>query len=243
LKYNDEDNNLKPPMIQLPDLYMNDDIKRLDSNYVTYEILLPLLSRNINTTQLVKSFFQSLDNKIVQDAKQYNTLWNLNPNIKYKMLIKNIEGDNVDNIYDNGIIKLKFIKSKGFNTRVYDCNKNIIKEKYYTQTLTGNCYIKSIIELVAIWIKDEVFGLYIRPHQLKVTDSGKLPVFSLKDYSFIDDTESDKDEQLLYDTEANKTPTLEVPDINILNQQISVNDNDSNTSTSDDSDLDLIDEL
>lgn len=205
IKYNDQKLGAVPAIIQIPDLFMIDDIKTLNSKYITHEILLPLVGKTTNSTKQVKNFFNALDKKIINDSECNIDIWPFDhENMKYKMLIQKLENKdklNDNSIYDNGIIKFKLIKSKEFKTNVFTSDKNKIKTKYYEDIISGGCYIKSIIEIVAIWIKDNIFGIYIRPHQFRVSD-GNPPVFTLKNYSFIDDSgESDDQNDYLCDTE------------------------------------------
>lgn len=240
IKYNDEKLGPVPAMIQIPELFMIDDIKDLQSKYTTHEILLTIVAKTFHTTTMVKNFFKSLDKKIVDDATNYLNIWPFTGNeIKYKMIVRTVD-NYMNRIYDNGIIKLKFIRSKGFKTTVYTTNKECIKKMHYKDILSGGCYVKSIVELVAIWIKGCVFGLYLKPHQFRIARGG-IPIFSLKDYSFIDDSESGEE---AYDTEINKTeennyfkPYTE-SDIIIANQNYQnnneINENKNYSTTSSD---------
>lgn len=242
-------NNKKIPLlIEIDDLYMMDDIISTGENH---EIILPLIGRSSNVTTKVKTFFETLDNKVINDAKQYKVIWNLNDNIKYKKIVKDVELDdnkqqndifvkNSDDqnytnfMYNNGLIKFKLVQSDNFNTIIFDKNKNIINKKDYVNSITGGNYIKSIVEIVAIWAKEDIFGLYIRPHQFKIT-SGSPPIFTLKEYSFNDDNDNDNNEQtnnnLISDTEiCIQQKPLKDTELNLLqdnNMSYSMSDNDS----------------
>jgi len=200
LKYN-HNSHKTPLLIQLPDLYMIDDIKELNINSnVTHEILLPIIGKTDETTNQVKNFIESLDNKVINDVQNHINIWPFKTNeIKYKLTTKHVN-NTTNKIYSNGILKFKLLKSKSFKTNIYKSNKEIINDNMYKKIITGNNYIKSIIEIAAIWIKNDTVGLYIRPHQFRISEGGE-PIHVLNKYSFIEDTEMDINN--VYDTEIN----------------------------------------
>lgn len=217
-----KDNN--PLLIETPALFCVDKIENNKTKYTTHELLVTLSGKNIQDTNKTKTFFQKLDEKLIQIGKQNIKNWNLNDqNIMYKSLIKNIDDDN--NHYKNGIIKVKFIKTKTFSTLMFDNNKQIINIEKYNEILTGNNFVKMILELVCVWLKDNVYGIYIRLHQIKILN-GNIPLI-LNEYSFDEnsDSDSDNDEKYFYDTER---PSIEYSEIkqnidSIINKNIEYN--------------------
>lgn len=205
IQYIDKNGYRNPFFVQIDDLYMTDDVQEIkDMRGITHEILLSLISRNTQKTEEIKDFFEALDNKFMEDAKKND--WGVKDTDKYKTYIKNIDTDGYEEkeeiknyIYNNGLIKLKLIKSKKMRTIVFDKKKNIINEEHYMNVLKGGNYIKSIIEIVSIWKKDDVFGVYIRPHQMRIS-KGSPPIFVLKKYSFEDSSDT-IDDNLISDTE------------------------------------------
>lgn len=205
IKYNDEKHGKLPLLIQLPDIYMIDDIIEPDLRYVTHELVLPLICRTTDETRKLKKFFDQLDNKIVQDIKKNNDNWkNIfdfnNIKYKYKSFIRSAEGIN-NSIYDNGIIKLKFLKLKGFQTMVFNKNKQLINPSNYGNTFIDGCYVGSIVEIVSIWINKDIIGLDIRPHQIRVS-SGPAPMFILNNNSF--DNSDTSSEEFYFDATLDK---------------------------------------
>ena len=73
---------------------------------------------------------------------------------------------------------------------MFNKNKETIPKSSYCDILTEGCYVKIIIELASLWKnKNNVFGLYLRPHQAKV-EYGLPPINTLNSYAF-NDTEMD----------------------------------------------------
>jgi len=194
IQYNNN-SNITPLMIQLPNIYCVDGIENINDKYVTHELILPLICKTKNMTKNLKQFLTDLDDNVIKSSRNNKDEWGLSENSKYKILIKDIENTN-EKIYTNGILKLKFIKSKYLTTRVFNQNREIVPEQKYIETFSKKCYIGSIIEIVSLWKKDDVFGIYIRPHQIKILE-GPPPVIELEKYSFIDDS----DDECPYDTE------------------------------------------
>jgi hypothetical protein len=203
-----DNNGRYPLLIQIDNLYMIDDIQKVSNKKcITHEVILPLVGKNAKSSEKVKNFFESIDKKIICDAKNYVNIWPFDTkNIKYKALIRYVDGVN-NRMYDNGVIKLKFIRSKNFKTRIYNKKKTPVEESQYTEIFNGSCYVKSIVEIVSVWIKNGIFGLYVRPHQLKVS-VGFPPIFTPKYYSFDDGTESN-DDDFIYDTEVTSQSSTE----------------------------------
>jgi hypothetical protein len=209
-------NNKKIPfLVEIDDLYMMDDIITVKNNDIQYyELILPLAGRTSTSTNQIKHFFEMLDNKIIEDAKQHKVLWKLDNGIKYKKIIKGIEFDNSNNIfvknniqdnfvYGNNLVKFKLVDTPNFHTTIFDKNRDIVNVNDYNNKVTGGQYIRSIIEVVAIWAKEDVFGLYIRPHQFKIS-TGSPPVINLQTYSFSDNNDNENyadNHNLISDTE------------------------------------------
>lgn len=193
--------NRVPLLVQLDDMYMFDDIQEIsddnsktkNKHLISHEIILPLVSKTISSTKSIKKFFMELDKKMINDAKQHIDIWEFpKEQIKYKALIRYIE-DSDNDIYDNGVVKFKILNSKKFTTKIYNKNKELIRPEYYKEYMSGGNYIKSVVEIVSVWIKNDIFGLYIRPHQLRVS-SGPMPIITPDEYCFddkTDDSESD----------------------------------------------------
>ena len=193
ISYNDE-----PVLLETSELYCVDAIKKCNTKYSSHELLISLTGKNDINTDICKTFFELLDKKIISTGKENIESWPFDTkNIAYKSLVRFMDDDN--KYYKNGTIKLKFIKSKNFSTLVFDENKNIVDPIEYEKKLDGNIFVKLIIELVSIWIRDGVFGLYVKLHQLKISNSNNCPsVYLFNSNSSDSEIENNLD---IYDTE------------------------------------------
>ena len=98
--------------------------------------------------------FEELDQNMIKLGKENKNVWfNTNNN---KILYKSI-------FEDDDSIKFKIINSKEFNTFIYDEKGDLIKDLN-----EDNFCADIVIEPVAIWIKDNKYGVYIRLHQIRV---------------------------------------------------------------------------
>lgn len=208
--YNDPTLGKVPLLFQIPELLMTNPINFINMKCITHELILLFKTKNEKANK-VKNFFTNLDNKFIQDGKVNYNKWRFSKDIRYKFLVRDYES----NDYKDGIIKLKFVKNKTFQTRVYNKNRDIVNQKNYDNVFRDICYVKSIVELVSLWIKDGYYGAYIRPHQVKVLDE-PIKKIKLEKYSFVDDSESE--DEICCDTE--------VPNFNeqVLEQKKSLED-------------------
>lgn len=231
--------NKDPVLFETPELYCVDKINKNRTKYSTHELLVTLFSKNRNDTEMCKDFFELLDNKLINIGKNNINNWPFNSkNVTYKSIIRFYDMNQTNNIltqeeiknneyYKNGIIKVKFIKSKKFNTLVFGKNKNIIKPDDYENILSGNMYIKMILELVSVWIRDDVYGIYLKLHQVKIINNENLHIpqlYSFNDSSddecnFICDTEIDNEEDVYENDDDNdyETKSVEINSIMFQN--------------------------
>jgi hypothetical protein len=127
-----------------------------------YELNLPLYGRKKSHVSSFINFIKDLDNKIITDAKINRNTWfnESNKNVRYRSLIKNIHNDYIDTIefragmFENGIIKLKITNG----TPITANSENISIED-----LKINHDIRTIFQVYAIWISNDLFGLYLKP--------------------------------------------------------------------------------
>lgn len=193
IKYKDGKTNLKPFVIQIPSvLNLNTPVK-ITEDY--YELEIPLITQEKEKNISLINFFEDLDKKIIQDAKNNSKIWfdnitNTN-SIKYKKLIK--ESD----VYKEGILKIKIIKNNDFETILQIANK----KKLNIKELPSNSWCKMLLEIYAIVInsQNDTFSLFLRP----VILSFKEKEVSNYNYKFLDDSDSEKDEINIPDTELN----------------------------------------
>lgn len=179
-----------PLLIQVPSLYLNDPYNGKDT------LILPLKGRSEHSTKIVSDFFNELDativislKKILYDLKKEKTHGIDFSNISYKSIVNEIEGDD-NEIYINGLIRYKLYNSNEFKTKIFDEDKNLLKPNEYNKMSKG-VYIKSIIEINSLVLRDNIIHVYIKPHQLRIFEE-KLDTVNLESYSFIDSEEEIK---------------------------------------------------
>lgn len=195
ISYNDPIHGNVPFLIQSPALYCVDGITKTGSNSITHELLLCLQSKNEKDTTQVKSFFEQLDKKFIMDAKNKYSWNESSKKLTYKVLMRQTNDSNP--FHSNGVLKIKFIKNNGFETKVFNKIKSIIHPDNYLETFSNKCYVKLILECVSLWKnKSNIFTLYIRPHQIRV-DYAPPPVNVLTNYSFMDETEDENNKLLM----------------------------------------------
>ncbi len=157
-----------------------------------YELNLPLYGRKKSHVSSFIEFIKELDNKIITDAKINRNTWfdSSNKNVRYRSLIKNIHDDYIDTVefkagmFENGIIKLKI--TEGTNITANSENISI-------EDLKLNHDIRTIFQVYAIWISNDLFGLYLKP--VKIDQKYKI-------IEEIDWIPSDSEKDTVYNTDA-----------------------------------------
>lgn len=228
ISYNDPICGNVPLLIQSPPMYCTDGITKTNSNSITHELLLCIQSKTEKYTSQMKSFFEQLDKKLIIDAKNKYS-WDENTKkLTYKVLMR--QTNDTDPFHSNGILKIKFIKSNGFETRVFNKNKSVVHQENYTEAFSNKCYVKLIMECASLWKnKTNIFGLYIRPHQVRI-DYGLPPMNILQSYSFMDETEEQnnlKNNGGNIDSYSYKSDSIESNSFEHISDSDSDNDNDS----------------
>ena len=177
--------------VQIPSLVINNSYK--NNGY----IILPLNGKNRKTTEIVNTFFKTLDKEIVEHIKRsIAVLRKTNKisatDISYRAIVNELEGDD-DEIYKNGLIRYRLDMPE---TVVYDDKKNVIPQNNYQNAFVKGVYVKSIIEISNISINTKTGNvvLNIKPLQLRVQDE-TIEKSELKAYSFYDDSEEDTDSE------------------------------------------------
>lgn len=197
LKYMDT-NKLRNIVFQTPTLLnINDVISSKSKNLLQdsivsetmsytnkiYELDIPLTGKSDTKTNKFIKFLQAIDNKIIKDARN-NTKWfdafPQQKTMRYQKLIR--ESDNT--MYENGMIRVKIIRSNDFDT-VINYNNNRINPT----DISKNCWIKSILEIYAIWINEHGFGLFVRPILIDLKTIQK----SSYNYNLIDESDEVED--------------------------------------------------
>lgn len=210
----------EPFLVQIPSLYLNNSY---NGNSV---ILLPLIGRTEYTTIDVVNFFSELDRTMVANIK--NILYGIKRenrhvmdfnNISYKSIINEIEGDDGE-IYKNGLIKYRICGD--FSSKIYDENKNFIRQDEYENRLVKGIYLKSIIEINSLVLRDNVIHVYIKPHQLRITEE-KFQSINLESYSFIDSDDENCQNEIILNTQTDYLEMSEPEEIKKCNDIININ--------------------
>lgn len=211
-----------PFLVQVPSLYLNNSY---NGNNV---IILPLIGRTEQTTIDVVNFFSELDRTIISNIK--NILYGIKrenrymmdfSNISYKSIINEIEGDD-NEIYKNGLIKYKIYGSGDFTSKIYDENKGYIYPNDYENKLIKGIYIKSIIEINSLVLRDNVIHVYIKPHQLRITEE-KFQSINLESYSFIDSDDENGSNEIVLNTQTDYLEMDDVEEIKKYNDIVNIN--------------------
>lgn len=203
-KYEDK-GKLNNFVIQTPSLKNVNNI--INKNNV-HELEIPLEGQNEYKTNLFIGFLNNLDRKIINDGK-INTDWfdNFIENnmIKYQKTIRDSEQ------FKTGMIKIRILNNDNFETIVQENNKKNIKIK----DIKPNCWVKMILEVYAIWVNKNGFGLFLRPILVSFKPYEKINY----NYKFID---SDEEDDNIINTAINEE--------SIFIKQINNNNNNNNTS-------------
>lgn len=157
LKYFDN-MKLKNLVFQSPSIY---NINTPEKNNNFYNLDIPLKCKTVEKQNEFITFLNNLDNKIITDAKN-NSNWFSNFPVKKIKFQKTIRNGNTE--YPN-MLRVKILDNNNFQTLLQINNKNKIKPL----DIPINSWVKSILEVYAIWINNEGFGLYIRPILMSFT--------------------------------------------------------------------------
>lgn len=140
-------------VIQTPSLR---NINEVISRKGVSELEIPLVGQNNVKTDKFIGFLNNLDKQITSDAK-INTDWFNNfyngKVIRYQKTIRDSDD------YKNGMIKIKIIKNDNFETILQVNNKDAIN----IEDIEKDSWVKMILEVYAIWINKNGFGIFLRP--------------------------------------------------------------------------------
>jgi hypothetical protein len=155
LKYsNDTHNNL---VFQAPTLL---NINKPKKNNDVYELDIPLVSKSKDRIEQLVKKLEELEKKIISDSKIYSKKWFSKFEFKNKIQFQKIIRNSKDEKYPDGILRLKIINTNDFNTILRLNNNSNINIDNIPE---GKSWVKSIIEIYAIWVNKNGFGLFIRP--------------------------------------------------------------------------------
>ena len=164
-------------VIQTPSLRnVNEVVNRKGIN----ELEIPLLGQNNIKTDKFVGFLNNLDKQITSDGKinteWFNNFYNGNV-IRYQKTIREC-GD-----YKNGMIKIKIIKNDNFETILQVNNKDAIE----IENIEKDSWIKIILEVYAIWVNKNGFGIFLRPILVSFKPFDKIEY----NYTFLEESDNE----------------------------------------------------
>lgn len=179
LKYKKK-NSLKNLAIQTP-TFLNINSPVANGNYWDLEV--PLHGKKNNKVNDFVKFLKKLDEKVIYDARINSSRWFENfdtDEINYQEIIRDAE----DKRFTNGMIRLKLIRNTDFQTLVQLNNKDYIE----IDKIPRNSWVKMILEIHAIWINKNGFGIFLKPVLISF-----IPI-EINRYKFIEDSEDEVDD-------------------------------------------------
>lgn len=177
IKY-DDNNKFKNLVFQTPSMISINSVQNKNN---IFELDVPLLGKEQNKIDPFIDFLNKLDKKIIKDAKNNNKWFERFANVK-SMKYQKIIREPVDERNKNGILRLKLLRTDDFETLVQNNNTKINIEE-----INKDCWLKCILEIYAIWINNNGFGVFIRPILLSFTPCMKIAY----NYKMIDDSEDE----------------------------------------------------
>jgi hypothetical protein len=181
LKY-DDNNRFKNLVFQTPSMISINNVQNKNN---IFELDVPLVGKEQNKIEPFINFLNKLDKKIIKDAKNNNKWFERFANVKsmkYQKLIR----ESVDERNTNGVLRLKLLRTDDFETLIQNNNNNR-PSVINIEDINKDCWLKCILEIYAIWINANGFGLFIRPILLSFTPCMKIAY----NYKIIDDSEDD----------------------------------------------------
>ena len=189
--YKNKDSEYVPFIIHIPYMYSKNNIVKKKTKISTHEIIASILSKKKEITDNIISFLKKLENKCINYIKNNcKDIFNSKDKIIYKSIIKYIDND--EYIYKNGLLKIKILKNNKINTQVLDENNNIIENYCNNMDTPPPFYLQSVIEVHSIWIKNNIFGITLLCHKLKISKDEK-PIASINTFSYIDESSEEID--------------------------------------------------
>lgn len=218
IKY-DDNKELSNLVFQTPSLY---NINKPFFKNDTYELDIPLHGKYDDKVDEFINFLNNLDKKIINEASRNHKWFNnftKNNKIKYQKTIRDASSSE----YKNGMIKVKLIKTNKFHTKIQQ-EDEIIDIK----NIEDNTWIKMILEVYAIWINENGFGLFMRPILLSL----KKDENSTYNYQLMDD--SDEIDDIIHTVNNDNSIFIKAEQIrNEMNNTTSILELPSNNNCSD----------
>lgn len=186
LKYKKK-NSLKNLVIQTPTFFNVNSPANTNSKYADLDI--PLHGKRSDKVDKFVKFLKDLDKKIIFDARINSSSWFSQVETEEMNYQETIRTSS-DKRFTNGMIRVKIIKNDDFQTMVQLNNQTSIP----IEDIPINSWVKMILEIQAIWINKNGFGLFIKPVLVSF-----IPI-EIKKYKFIEDSEDEVDDVIDDDT-------------------------------------------
>lgn len=177
MKYCDN-NKLKNIVFQTP-TFMSNNLVQMRNDI--YELDVPLIGKEPNKVDKFISFLNEIDKKVIKDAKNNNKWFEKFADVKTMKYQRTIR-DAVDKTNKNGVLRLKLLKTNDFETIVHNNNSRVCFDE-----INKDSWLKCILEVYAIWINANGFGLFIRPILLSFKPCTKINY----NYKLIEDSDDD----------------------------------------------------
>ncbi len=183
IKY-DDNNKFKNLVFQTPSMI---SINNVQNKNKIFELDVPLVGKEQHKMEPFIDFLNKMDKKIIKDAKKNNKWFEKFSNMKTMKYQKTIR-ESVDDRNKNGVIRLKLLRTDDFETLIQNNNNNNNRPSVINiEDISKDCWLKCILEIYAIWINENGFGLFIRPILLSFTPCMKIAY----NYKIIDDSEDE----------------------------------------------------
>lgn len=194
--YSEETNKLDirydkkyPLFIEIPELLCIDKIEKINSNNYSHYLFVTLYEKIKSDNGKVRSFFDSLDDKfscyIKKNINELSKFLDVSKEINYRSIIKNIHPKNEEDLYKNGLFKIKFFKKGNFETILFDGNNKIIKRQNYEKIFDNYSFIKTVVEIQSLLFKNNICKVQIKVHQVKFSNANKSEYGSLDRLDYV----------------------------------------------------------
>ncbi len=242
LKYNDN-NKFKNIVFQTP-TFMSTYVPKIKNDI--YELDVPLIGKEQNKINKFINFLESIDKKIIKDAKHNNKWFEKFTNVK-SMKYQRIIREPTDKSNKAGIIRLKLLKTNDFETIIQNTTSRMEIEE-----INKDSWLKCILELYAIWINENGFGIFVRPVLLNfkpcpkisynyklIEDSDDEPAFDV-----VDTLNNFDNSSIFIRSESEITSSiLEMPTNANTSENIDFNNDDINNTNSSDEPVNIVNKL
>lgn len=180
LKYKKK-NILKNLVIQTPTFFNINSAISNNTNH--YDLDIPLHGKKSDKINKFINFLKELDKKVILDAKINSSAWFSQvetDEMNYQETIRTSD----DARFSNGMIRVKIINNDDFKTSLQLNNQTNIT----AEDIPINSWVKMILEIQAIWINKNGFGLFVKPMLISF-----IPI-EIKKYKFLEDSEDEIDD-------------------------------------------------